>query len=49
MCSITDSVNMILSTLGDSGRQRSLAFYSPWGSRFGHDIGTEQQQGSCNH
>ena len=36
-------------TLGDSGGQRSLACYSPWGSRFGQDLGTEQQQGSCKH
>ena len=31
--SITDSVDMNLSKLGDSGGQRSLACYSPWGRK----------------
>ena len=30
-------------TLGDGGGQRSLACYSPWGGRVGHDFVTEQQ------
>ena len=30
-------------TLGDGEGQRSLAYYSPWGHRVGHDWGTEQQ------
>ena len=29
-------------TLGDSERQGSLACYSPWGHRVGHDLATEQ-------
>ena len=33
MDSITDSVNMNLSKLRDSGGQRSLAGYSPWGHK----------------
>ena len=30
-------------TLGDSGGQRSLAWYSPWGHRVRHNLMTEQQ------
>ena len=29
-------------TPGDSGGQRSLASYSPWGRRVGHDLATEK-------
>ena len=29
-------------TLGDSEEQRRLVCYSPWGSRLGHDLVTEQ-------
>ena len=32
---------------GDSEGQRSLACYSPWGCRVGHDLATEQQQQKC--
>ena len=42
--SITDSVDMNLSKLGDSGRQRNLACHSPWGHRVRHDLATKQQQ-----
>ena len=31
-------------TAGDSGRQRSLVWCSPWGHRVKHDLATEQQQ-----
>ena len=31
-------------TLGDSGRQESLACCSPWGCRVRHELVTEQQQ-----
>ena len=33
-------------TPGDSGRQRSLACYSPWGCNIGHNLVTEQQHDS---
>ena len=29
--------------LGDSGGRRSLACYSPWGRRVGHNLTNEQQ------
>ena len=31
-------------TPGDSGGQRSLACYSPWGRRVRHNLATDQQQ-----
>ena len=31
-------------TLGESGRQRSLVCYSPWGCRVRHNLVTEKQQ-----
>ena len=31
--SVTDSTDVNLSKLGDSGGQRSLACYSPWGRK----------------
>ena len=31
-------------TLGDSGRQKSLEYYSSWGHRIRHDLATEQQR-----
>ena len=34
---------MILSKLGDSGGQRGLAYYNPWGYRLGHDLATGYQ------
>ena len=40
--SITDSVDVTLSKLWESEGQRSLTYYSPWGSqRVGHDLATE--------
>ena len=33
-------------TPGDGGGQGSLACCSPWGCRVGHDLATEQQNGS---
>ena len=41
--SITDSMDMSLSKLGDSEGQGSLACCSPWGCRVRHDWATEQQ------
>ena len=35
---ITDSMDMNLSKLGDSGRQRSLAYYSPRGHKSGTQL-----------
>ena len=40
--SITNSMDMNLSTLGDSQGQGSMVCCSPWGSRVKHDIATEQ-------
>ena len=40
----TDSMDMNLSTPGNSEGQGSLACYSPWGHRVGHNLATEQQQ-----
>ena len=40
--SITDSMDMNLSKLRDSGGQRSLAWSSQWGCRVKHDLVTEQ-------
>ena len=43
--SITDSMDMNLIKLEDSGGQRRLVCCSPWGSqRLGHDLVTDQQQ-----
>ena len=42
--SITDSVDMNLSKLSDSGGQGSLACCSPWLQRVRHDLVTEPQQ-----
>ena len=43
--SITDSMDMNLSKLPrDSGRQRSLVCYSPWGSKEWNNLATQQQQ-----
>ena len=43
--SITNSMDMNLSKLGNSGGQRSLECYSTWGSQtVVHDLVTEQQQ-----
>ena len=39
--SITDSNNMYLSPLADSGRQRHLDCYSPWSHRVERDLATE--------
>ena len=41
--SITDSVDMNLSKLRDSGGQRSLVCCSPRDGRVTHDLATEQQ------
>ena len=41
--SITDSVDMNLSKLRDSGGQRSLVCCSPSDGRVTHDLATEQQ------
>ena len=41
---ITDSAYMSEQTLGDSEGQGSLACYSPWACRVGHDLVPEQQQ-----
>ena len=40
--SITDSMDMNLSKLWETGGQGSLACFSPWGDRVGHDLATEQ-------
>ena len=40
--SITDSMDVNLSKLGNSGGQRSLACCSPWGRRVKHDLVIEQ-------
>ena len=34
-------------TLGDSEGQGSLACYSPWSQRVGHNLATEQKQQTC--
>ena len=33
-----------METPGNSGKQRSLECYSPWGCRVRHDVVTEQKQ-----
>ena len=41
--SITNSMDMNLSTLGDRKGQGSMVCCSPWGCRVKHDMATEQQ------
>ena len=40
----TNSMDEFEQTLGDSGGQRSLACYHPWGLRVRYNLVTEQQQ-----
>ena len=42
--SITSSMDMNLSKLGDGEGQGSLACCSPWGCKVRHDLATEQQR-----
>ena len=44
--SITNSMDMNLIKLGDSGGQRSLAGYSPWGQK---ELDTTEQLNDSNH
>ena len=46
---ITDSIDMNLSKLRDSGKQRSLTWCNPWSSRVRHNLATEQQHLSYIH
>ena len=39
---ITESTDMSLSKLRECKGQGSLAYFSPWGHRVGHDLLTEQ-------
>ena len=42
--SISSSGHELEQTLGDNGGQRRLVCCSPWGSRVGRDLTTEQQK-----
>ena len=46
--SVTDSMDMDMSKLQESGRQRSLECCSPWGGRVRHDIETRQNHKPVN-